>query len=158
MISLCLVGTKTCQTEVLKQLSAMGRLVVCAGDSAVQSKTNLSVSFLCYNIIFLSILRVNIRRLSPKHCQIIKKNCMTIVWMRIVKLNKKDTKVEIVWLTVGDWQYLIQQKKLCPYFRFLILKKRHTQSNKILRKIQFVLAHTGAVLLAKYSCDTSILY
>lgn len=29
------------QTEVLKQLSSMGRLVVCAGDSAVQSSTNL---------------------------------------------------------------------------------------------------------------------
>lgn len=29
------------QTEVLKQLSSMGRLVVCAGDGAVQSSTNL---------------------------------------------------------------------------------------------------------------------
>lgn len=31
------------QTEVLKQLSAMGRLVVCAGNGAVQSITNLYV-------------------------------------------------------------------------------------------------------------------
>lgn len=29
------------QTEVLKQLSSMGRLVICAGDGAVQSSTNL---------------------------------------------------------------------------------------------------------------------
>ncbi|KAI4386840.1 hypothetical protein MLD38_004738 [Melastoma candidum] len=29
------------ETEVLKQLSSMGRLVVCAGDGAVQSSTNL---------------------------------------------------------------------------------------------------------------------
>lgn len=29
------------QAEVLKQLSSMGRLVVCAGDGAVQSSTNL---------------------------------------------------------------------------------------------------------------------
>lgn len=29
------------QTEVLKQLSSMGRLVICAGDGAVQSYTNL---------------------------------------------------------------------------------------------------------------------
>lgn len=29
------------QTEVLKQLSSMGRLVVCAGNGAVQSSTNL---------------------------------------------------------------------------------------------------------------------
>ncbi|KDP41821.1 hypothetical protein JCGZ_26839 [Jatropha curcas] len=31
------------ETEVLKQLSSMGRLVVCAGDSAVQSSTNLAL-------------------------------------------------------------------------------------------------------------------
>ncbi|KAI4381807.1 hypothetical protein MLD38_007846 [Melastoma candidum] len=31
------------ETEVLKQLSAMGRLVVCAGDGAVQSSTNLAL-------------------------------------------------------------------------------------------------------------------
>ncbi|KAL0924099.1 hypothetical protein M5K25_004905 [Dendrobium thyrsiflorum] len=30
------------ETEVLRQLSAMGRLVVCAGDGAVQSSTNLA--------------------------------------------------------------------------------------------------------------------
>ncbi|KAB1202855.1 putative inactive shikimate kinase like 1, chloroplastic [Morella rubra] len=30
------------ETEVLKQLSSMGRLVVCAGDGAVQSSTNLA--------------------------------------------------------------------------------------------------------------------
>ncbi|KAF3337494.1 putative inactive shikimate kinase like 1 [Carex littledalei] len=36
-------GFKESETEVLKQLSAMGRLVVCAGDSAVQSKTNLAL-------------------------------------------------------------------------------------------------------------------
>lgn len=29
------------QTEVLKQLSSMGRLVVCAGNGAVKSSTNL---------------------------------------------------------------------------------------------------------------------
>lgn len=29
------------QTEVLKQFSSMGRLVICAGDGAVQSSTNL---------------------------------------------------------------------------------------------------------------------
>lgn len=34
------------QTEVLKQLSSMGRLVVCAGDGAVQSLTNLYVLFI----------------------------------------------------------------------------------------------------------------
>lgn len=33
------------QTEVLKQLSSMGRLVVCAGDGAVQSLTNLYVIY-----------------------------------------------------------------------------------------------------------------
>ncbi|WCJ40191.1 shikimate kinase like 1 [Euphorbia peplus] len=31
------------QTEVLKQLSSMGRLVVCAGDGAVQNSTNLAL-------------------------------------------------------------------------------------------------------------------
>nr|XP_023884765.1 probable inactive shikimate kinase like 1, chloroplastic isoform X3 [Quercus suber] len=30
------------ETEVLKQLSSMGRLVICAGDGAVQSSTNLA--------------------------------------------------------------------------------------------------------------------
>ncbi|KAH0467107.1 hypothetical protein IEQ34_004345 [Dendrobium chrysotoxum] len=30
------------ETEVLRQLSAMGRLVICAGDGAVQSSTNLA--------------------------------------------------------------------------------------------------------------------
>ncbi|XP_042384892.1 probable inactive shikimate kinase like 1, chloroplastic [Zingiber officinale] len=35
-------GFQSAETEVLKQLSAMGRLVVCAGDGAVQSATNLS--------------------------------------------------------------------------------------------------------------------
>jgi len=33
------------QTEVLKQLSSMGRLVVCAGDGAVQSLRNLYVLY-----------------------------------------------------------------------------------------------------------------
>ncbi|KAL0761528.1 hypothetical protein Bca101_077678 [Brassica carinata] len=33
------------ETEVLKQLSSMGRLVVCAGDGAVQSLTNLLLKF-----------------------------------------------------------------------------------------------------------------
>ncbi|OAY37156.1 hypothetical protein MANES_11G079700v8 [Manihot esculenta] len=36
-------GFREYETEVLKQLSAMGRLVVCAGDSAVQSSTNLAL-------------------------------------------------------------------------------------------------------------------
>ncbi|KAJ3708826.1 hypothetical protein LUZ61_012531 [Rhynchospora tenuis] len=36
-------GFRESETEVLKQLSAMGRLVVCAGDSAVQSSTNLAL-------------------------------------------------------------------------------------------------------------------
>ncbi|XP_075672433.1 putative inactive shikimate kinase like 1, chloroplastic isoform X2 [Castanea sativa] len=36
------------ETEVLKQLSSMGRLVICAGDGAVQSSTNLA--FLRYGI------------------------------------------------------------------------------------------------------------
>lgn len=36
------------ETEVLKQLSSMGRLVVCAGDGAVQSSTNLA--YLRYGI------------------------------------------------------------------------------------------------------------
>lgn len=47
------------QTEVLKQLSSLGRLVVCAGNGAVQSSTNLyetcfSIGFLfhCYNRIY----------------------------------------------------------------------------------------------------------
>ncbi|GAV91151.1 SKI domain-containing protein, partial [Cephalotus follicularis] len=31
------------ETEVLKQLSSMGRLVVCAGDGAIQSSTNLGL-------------------------------------------------------------------------------------------------------------------
>ncbi|XP_073118116.1 probable inactive shikimate kinase like 1, chloroplastic isoform X2 [Elaeis guineensis] len=35
-------GFCDCETEVLKQLSSMGRLVVCAGDGAVQSSTNLA--------------------------------------------------------------------------------------------------------------------
>ncbi|GLT57372.1 hypothetical protein SLA2020_303500 [Shorea laevis] len=35
-------GFRESQTEVLKQLSSMGRLVVCAGDGAVQSSTNLA--------------------------------------------------------------------------------------------------------------------
>jgi len=39
------------QTEVLKQLSSMGRLVVCAGNGAVTSPTNLygfmTASYLC---------------------------------------------------------------------------------------------------------------
>ncbi|CAN7026126.1 unnamed protein product [Brassica rapa subsp. trilocularis] len=34
---------KESETEVLKQLSSMGRLVVCAGDGAVQSLTNLAL-------------------------------------------------------------------------------------------------------------------
>uniref|UniRef100_A0A2P2KB28 Uncharacterized protein n=1 Tax=Rhizophora mucronata TaxID=61149 RepID=A0A2P2KB28_RHIMU len=34
-------GFQACETEVLKQLSSMGRLVICAGDGAVQSSTNL---------------------------------------------------------------------------------------------------------------------
>ncbi|XP_010249141.1 PREDICTED: probable inactive shikimate kinase like 1, chloroplastic isoform X2 [Nelumbo nucifera] len=35
-------GFRNSETEVLKQLSSMGRLVVCAGDGAVQSSTNLA--------------------------------------------------------------------------------------------------------------------
>lgn len=36
-------GFRECETEVLKQLSSMGRLVVCAGDGGVQSSTNLAL-------------------------------------------------------------------------------------------------------------------
>lgn len=36
-------GFRDSETEVLKQLSSMGRLVVCAGDGAVQSPTNLAL-------------------------------------------------------------------------------------------------------------------
>ncbi|XP_031384304.1 probable inactive shikimate kinase like 1, chloroplastic isoform X2 [Punica granatum] len=36
-------GFRESETEVLKQLSSMGRLVVCAGDGAVQSSTNLGL-------------------------------------------------------------------------------------------------------------------
>ncbi|KAJ8771934.1 hypothetical protein K2173_027111 [Erythroxylum novogranatense] len=36
-------GFLASETEVLKQLSSMGRLVVCAGDGAVQSSTNLAL-------------------------------------------------------------------------------------------------------------------
>ncbi|EOY02888.1 Shikimate kinase, putative isoform 2 [Theobroma cacao] len=36
-------GFRGSETEVLKQLSSMGRLVVCAGDGAVQSSTNLAL-------------------------------------------------------------------------------------------------------------------
>uniref|UniRef100_A0A7N1A294 Inactive shikimate kinase like 1, chloroplastic n=1 Tax=Kalanchoe fedtschenkoi TaxID=63787 RepID=A0A7N1A294_KALFE len=36
-------GFCSSETEVLKQLSSMGRLVVCAGDGAVQSSTNLAL-------------------------------------------------------------------------------------------------------------------
>lgn len=36
-------GFREAETEVLKQLSAMGRLVVCAGNGAVQSITNLAL-------------------------------------------------------------------------------------------------------------------
>ncbi|XP_058186935.1 probable inactive shikimate kinase like 1, chloroplastic [Rhododendron vialii] len=36
-------GFRESETEVLKQLSAMGRLVVCAGNGAVQSITNLAL-------------------------------------------------------------------------------------------------------------------
>ncbi|XP_022739300.1 probable inactive shikimate kinase like 1, chloroplastic [Durio zibethinus] len=36
-------GFKESETEVLKQLSSMGRLVVCAGDGAVQNSTNLAL-------------------------------------------------------------------------------------------------------------------
>ncbi|KAK4757123.1 hypothetical protein SAY87_007250 [Trapa incisa] len=36
-------GFRDSETEVLKQLSSMGRLVVCAGDGAVQSSTNLGL-------------------------------------------------------------------------------------------------------------------
>lgn len=35
-------GFRESETEVLKQLSSMGRLVVCAGDGAVQGSTNLA--------------------------------------------------------------------------------------------------------------------
>ncbi|KAF7819371.1 shikimate kinase [Senna tora] len=35
-------GFRESETEVLKQLSSMGRLVVCAGNGAVQSSTNLA--------------------------------------------------------------------------------------------------------------------
>ncbi|XP_039123237.1 probable inactive shikimate kinase like 1, chloroplastic isoform X1 [Dioscorea cayenensis subsp. rotundata] len=41
-------GFRESETEVLKQLSSMGRLVVCAGDGAVQSPQNLS--YLRYGI------------------------------------------------------------------------------------------------------------
>lgn len=37
------VGLRESETEVLRQLSSMGRLVVSAGDGAVQSSTNLSL-------------------------------------------------------------------------------------------------------------------
>lgn len=37
------VGFRESETEVLRQLSSMGRLVVSAGDGAVQSSTNLSL-------------------------------------------------------------------------------------------------------------------
>ncbi|MFS8011554.1 putative shikimate kinase/gluconokinase [Helianthus anomalus] len=37
------VGKHFPSTEVLRQLSSMGRLVVSAGDGAVQSSTNLSL-------------------------------------------------------------------------------------------------------------------
>lgn len=36
-------GFHESETEVLKQLSSMGRLVVCAGDGATQSSTNLAL-------------------------------------------------------------------------------------------------------------------
>ncbi|CAK8532909.1 unnamed protein product [Lathyrus sativus] len=36
-------GFNDSETEVLKQLSSMGRLVVCAGNGAVQNKTNLAL-------------------------------------------------------------------------------------------------------------------
>ncbi|XP_022156536.1 probable inactive shikimate kinase like 1, chloroplastic [Momordica charantia] len=36
-------GFRASETEVLKQLSSMGRLVVCAGNGAVQSSTNLAL-------------------------------------------------------------------------------------------------------------------
>ncbi|CAI8593940.1 unnamed protein product [Vicia faba] len=36
-------GFHESETEVLKQLSSMGRLVVCAGNGAVQNKTNLAL-------------------------------------------------------------------------------------------------------------------
>ncbi|XP_039061186.1 probable inactive shikimate kinase like 1, chloroplastic [Hibiscus syriacus] len=36
-------GFRESETEVLKQLSSMGRLVVCVGDGAVQSSTNLAL-------------------------------------------------------------------------------------------------------------------
>ncbi|PRQ54323.1 putative P-loop containing nucleoside triphosphate hydrolase, shikimate kinase/gluconokinase [Rosa chinensis] len=36
-------GFQESETEVLKQLSSMGRLVVCAGDGATQSSTNLAL-------------------------------------------------------------------------------------------------------------------
>lgn len=36
-------GFHDSETEVLKQLSSMGRLVVCAGEGAVQSSTNLAL-------------------------------------------------------------------------------------------------------------------
>ncbi|XP_044501928.1 probable inactive shikimate kinase like 1, chloroplastic isoform X2 [Mangifera indica] len=36
-------GYQEAETEVLKQLSSMGRLVVCAGNGAVQSSTNLAL-------------------------------------------------------------------------------------------------------------------
>ncbi|PON95437.1 Shikimate kinase/gluconokinase [Trema orientale] len=37
------LGFRESETEVLKQLSSMGRLVVCAGNGAVKSSTNLSL-------------------------------------------------------------------------------------------------------------------
>ncbi|XP_020111010.1 probable inactive shikimate kinase like 1, chloroplastic isoform X1 [Ananas comosus] len=36
-------GFRDSETEVLKQLSSMGRLLVCAGDGAVESSTNLAL-------------------------------------------------------------------------------------------------------------------
>ncbi|KDO63848.1 hypothetical protein CISIN_1g023493mg [Citrus sinensis] len=47
-------GYQQAETEVLKQLSSMGRLVVCAGNGAVQSSANLyeiSGTFKTWNII-----------------------------------------------------------------------------------------------------------
>ncbi|XP_019462920.1 PREDICTED: probable inactive shikimate kinase like 1, chloroplastic [Lupinus angustifolius] len=44
-------GFQMLQTEVLKQLSSMGRLVVCAGNGAIQSSTNLA--FLRHGISLL---------------------------------------------------------------------------------------------------------
>ncbi|KAL4577077.1 hypothetical protein LXL04_013179 [Taraxacum kok-saghyz] len=43
LLELDKVGFRESETEVLRQLSSMGRMVICAGNGAVQSSTNLSL-------------------------------------------------------------------------------------------------------------------